>query len=229
MSRNSAGKLINGPSKFDDLGRPPIEAFQSCFRGEPRQFINSLIDIGGEQSLVNCRGVFISIGSYIPENKRDLFKGMWQRCDVEDYFGGWNFHYWNCFYRFSQINQDALVESIEVVDVANTTLLGHFRCQLLNFLQQCVHDVYFSIFLTHPSRFFGFQVVLGLQVRDEKSPKNCRNRPNGLKPSRPSICIEPSAVSNDASGHRAADKSDAKNHMRFLHKNIQSCLKGILA
>ncbi len=71
--------------------------------------------------------------------------------------------------------------------------------------------------------------MLVLLVHDKNGHQQCRNRANRLNPTWPSLICQASVVANNRSSYRNTDKCDSKNYMGFLHGDIQSYLKGILA
>lgn len=229
MNFDPESMLRKDLTKFDRLRERPMEAYSSRFSGEFQQVINSLLEIGGKQSLVNCSWIFLPIRSYIPEYKRHFFKRMWQRCDVEDNFCVWNLHYRNRFYRFSQINQNTLIKTMEVVNVAVSALAKHFVRQIINPRQQRVYYVDPSSIVTHLPFLGNFQSLLGLSIGNVKSPKNRSDRSYRLHPSGPIGLREFVVVSQND------DIDNAKNYQKYdrevwvFHAFAESCLKGILA
>lgn len=229
MKREPESMLRRDLTKYDRLGDRPMEAFNSCSSGEFQQVINSLLEISGKQSLVNCRWILLSIRSYIPENKRHFFKRMWQRCDVEDNFGVWNLHYRNRFYRFSQINQNTLIKTMKVVNVAVSALAKHFVRQIINPRQQRVYYVDPSSIVTRLPFLCDLQSLLGLSIGNVKSPKNRSDRPYSLNPSRPIGLREFVVVSQNDDIDNAKNYQKCDREVGVFHALTESCLKGILA
>lgn len=229
MNFDPESMLIKDLTKFDRLRERPMEAYSSRFSGEFQQVINSLLEIGGKQSLVDCRWIFLPIRSYIPENKRHFFKRMWQCCDVEDNFGVWNLHYRNRFYRFSQINQNALIKTMEVVNVAVSALAMHFVRQIINPRQQRVYYVDPSSIVTLLPFIGNFQSLLGLSIGNVKSPQNRSDRSYSLNPSRPIGFCELKVISQYGDGDYAKKNRKCDLDVRIFHVLSKSCPKGILA
>lgn len=55
------------------------------------------------------------------------------------------------------------------------------------------------------------------------------DRANRLDPSRPTVLCKAHMVANERNSNRSSNQSDSKKYIGFLHENIQSYLKGILA
>lgn len=70
-----------------------------------------------------------------------------------------------------------------------------------------------------------------LSTHDKNSNRQCRNGTDCLNPAGPSVLCQACIVANDLSKYSRSDKCSCNKCIEkwFLHKSIQSCLKGILA
>lgn len=74
-----------------------------------------------------------------------------------------------------------------------------------------------------------FSCVPILLAHHEYRDSQCSDRTDRLNPPRPRVSRQAHIVANDSGHDRPHDECNNKKCMGFLHENIQSCFKGILA